>query len=184
MLERAGNYGVPLALLVWSLAAAPQAGWLERIEYRPLDAPARTRVGWVLRLTTATLLLGHGLLAAGGKPALAGHLAAAGLGPDPVSTTPVVVAQGWLEIGLAALVLLSGAWPVLLVAFTWKVATELLFPITGDSMWEFVERGGSYGAPLALAILAALPVARGLAATSVETAMAAAAGPDRPAPAP
>jgi hypothetical protein len=42
---------------------------------------------------------------------------------------------------------------VLLVAVTWKIATEMLFPLTGDSLWEFVERGGSYGAPLALLLL-------------------------------
>ena len=28
------------------------------------------------------------------------------------------------------------------------------FPLTGDYIWEFIERGGSYGAPLALMILA------------------------------
>jgi hypothetical protein len=45
------------------------------------------------------------------------------------------------------------ATPVLVAALAWKVATELLFPITDDSFWEFVERGGSYGAPLALLVL-------------------------------
>jgi hypothetical protein len=32
----------------------------------------------------------------------------------------------------------------------WKLGSELLFPLTGDYVWEFVERAGSYGAPLGL----------------------------------
>jgi hypothetical protein len=31
----------------------------------------------------------------------------------------------------------------------WKLGTELRLP-AGEPIWEFVERGGSYGAPLAL----------------------------------
>jgi hypothetical protein len=61
--------------------------------------------------------------------------------------------QGWLEVGLAVAVLAYPAWPVLVAALAWKLSTELLFPVTGDYVWEFIERGGSYGAPLALVIL-------------------------------
>jgi hypothetical protein len=32
----------------------------------------------------------------------------------------------------------------------WKVGTELLRLAVGEPFWEFVERGGSYAAPLAL----------------------------------
>jgi hypothetical protein len=34
-----------------------------------------------------------------------------------------------------------------------RISTELLFPWAGDSVWELIERGGSYGAPLALMLL-------------------------------
>jgi hypothetical protein len=42
---------------------------------------------------------------------------------------------------------------VLLFVFAWKLATEAFRPLAGEPIWEFIERGGSYGAPLALAWL-------------------------------
>jgi hypothetical protein len=39
---------------------------------------------------------------------------------------------------------------VLIFVFVWKVGTELLRLAVGEPFWEFVERGGSYAAPLAL----------------------------------
>jgi len=152
MLERAGNYGVTLALLLLAGAGRPRAGWFARLEPRAFDAATRRRVAWTLRATTATLLLGHGLLALGGKPLLVRHLAAVGLG-DGATGLGRVAAQGGLEVALALAILVAPAPALLLVALTWKLATEMLFPITGGSFWELVERGGSYGAPLALLLL-------------------------------
>jgi phosphohistidine phosphatase SixA len=43
--------------------------------------------------------------------------------------------------------------PLLLFACAWKIATELLYPVSGAPWWEFVERGGSYTAPLALFLI-------------------------------
>jgi hypothetical protein len=150
-LERAGNYGVPLAFLA-GLAAFPRGGWFAELQPRTLGARELGRLAWVLRIATATLLLGHGLLAAGAKPLLVGHLAALGLGDGGASTRAVVMAQGWIEIALAAAVMAFPARPLLLLALAWKLGTELLFPLTGDYVWEFVERAGSYGAPLGLLI--------------------------------
>jgi len=152
-LERAGNYGVPLALLLVARAAQPGAGWFTRLAPGPLDDATRRRAAWVLRATTGTLLLGHGLLAVSGKPLLSRHLAAVGLGDGAAATLRLVAAQGWIEIALAAAVFALPAAPLLLAALAWKVGTEMLFPLTGDSFWEFVERGGSYGAPLTLMLL-------------------------------
>ncbi len=42
---------------------------------------------------------------------------------------------------------------LLLFVFAWKLGTEALRPLAGEPVWEFIERGGSYGAPLALAWL-------------------------------
>jgi hypothetical protein len=163
-LERAGNYGVPAALLVIGLAARPQGRWLAGLGPAALDAAARARVALVLRATTATLLVGHGLLALSGKPGLVAHAAALGAGPSAVA------AQGVLEIALALAVLALPSTPVLAAALAWKLATELLFPMTGDSFWEFVERGGSYGAPLALMLVGRAAARLPSAARSLGTA--------------
>ncbi len=44
---------------------------------------------------------------------------------------------------------------LLVFVFAWKLGTEALRPLAGEPIWEFIERGGSYGAPLALAWLLA-----------------------------
>jgi hypothetical protein len=61
--------------------------------------------------------------------------------------------------GALGLFLLIRPFPkIALLAFGWKVLSELLFPIGGDPIWEFIERGGSFGLPLALYLgLRALP---------------------------
>ena len=147
-LERAGNYGVPLALLTLTLATRSRAG-LTSLLPGPLlsgDVLARTRV--VLRWSTVVLLAGHGALGVTmGNATLPAHYAAIGL---PLGTT---VAVGWIELVLAAAVILRPGVALLLAVAAWKLATESLFIVAGAPVWEFVERAGSYAAPLALALL-------------------------------
>jgi hypothetical protein len=146
--ERAGNFGVPLALLV--LTGLPRSlGTLWRPRAGALgDASTLARVRFVLQWVTCALLLGHGALGAlAGKALLARHYASIGL---PPSTTALV---GWLEIALAVAVAVRPAVGLLLFVAAWKLATESLWIVAGAPIWEFVERGGSYAAPLALAAL-------------------------------
>jgi hypothetical protein len=134
MIERAGNFGVPLALLLLMLKK---------------DFAVRE----VLKWTTVLLLAGHAALGIAGKALLTANYAAVGL---PSSTTALV---GWLELALAAWIALRPGVGVLLFVAAWKVATESLFVaaghVFGHAIWEFVERAGSYAAPLALAVLLA-----------------------------
>lgn len=145
--ERAGNYGVPLAFLLFTTRRDSLRTWLAPIV--PVwPSPGRSLlIERVLRLTTAALLSGHGALAVFGKPLLAAHYAAVGLPIEALTVT------GWFEIALTVAVLLRPRFALLIFVVTWKVATEALFPITGAPWWEFIERGGSYAAPLALAII-------------------------------
>lgn len=146
-LERAGNYGVPFALLL--LTAMPRSiRDLATLLGKPLsDERALDRTRQALKWSTVVLLAGHGALGLSGKTMLIGHYASIGLPPE----TATVV--GWFEIGLAALVALRPWSSVLLFVFAWKVATELLFLVAGAPVWEFVERAGSYAAPFALSLL-------------------------------
>lgn len=148
-LERAGNYGVPLAILAvvgfrGSLLRRLPARWPE------LSAVQHVRLAWALRLTTATLLIGHaglGLLTR--KVGLADHYAAIGFS-DATAVVPVV---GAFEFLLAALVLLVPRPGLLVGICAWKLATESLFVVAGAPFWEVIERFGSYTAPLALAVV-------------------------------
>ena len=147
-LERAGNYGVPLALLV--LTGVPRTWrelWLRR-ESPITSLPSLERVAVILKWTTATLLAGHGAIAAlTASPVLGRHLEAIGL---PMSASSVI---GWLEIVLAVAIIARPAVGLLVLAGAWKLATESLWIAAGAPVWEFVERAGSYVAPLALAVL-------------------------------
>jgi hypothetical protein len=152
-LERAGNYGVPLALLL--LTAMPRT---MRASLQLLSTPTgdERALGWVrriLRWSTVALLAGHGALGIAAKPLLIEHYAALSL-----PATSAVVA-GWLEVALAVAIAVVPGAGLLVFACAWKLATESLFVVTGAPVWEFLERAGSYAAPLALAILTWYPSA-------------------------
>jgi hypothetical protein len=145
-LERAGNYGVPFALLMWYSIPTNVRGLFAAGQRRtPAD---RVWIGRVLLVATATLLFAHGALQAiTHKPLFATLYGAIAV---PASAAPVI---GLMEM-LAAVLVLVAPTPALLVAIaTWKIASETLFPLSGTPIWEFVERGGSYAAPLALVFL-------------------------------
>lgn len=159
-LERAGNYGVPLALLV--LTGVPRS-WREVwiVRDRPITSTqVLERVAVILEWTTAALLAGHGAIAAlTPSPVLGRHLEVIGL---PMSASPLL---GWFEIALAVAIVVRPAVGLLLLVGAWKLATESLWIADASPVWEFVERAGSYVAPLALAVLmhhlAAVRPARG-----------------------
>lgn len=148
LLERAGNYGVPFALLIFA-GSAPRRGWLAPLRTVHAGGRTRERTLAALRWTTALLLLGHGALALAGKPLLLDHGAAVGLDAAAVRLF------GAFEVGAAALVLLRPSVPLLVGVALWKGATEALFLVAGEPVWEWIERAGSYVAPLAAALLLA-----------------------------
>lgn len=151
-IERAGNYGVPLAFLLL-------AGWPRPISWKSLLEPITERLGdprtldrvrMVLKWTTCLLLAGHGALGAiTGKAVLTNQYAAIGL---PASTTALV---GWFELGLAVVVAARPMAGLLLFIAGWKLATESLYVVAGAPIWEVMERAGSVAAPLGLAVLLA-----------------------------
>jgi hypothetical protein len=152
-LERAGNYGVPLAAL---MLVGRHGAWFTRL---PADIPvpagaARTRLAWTLRLTTFTLLAGHaGLGLFAHKAMLARHYTALGAA-DAAALVPRI---GLVEFFLAGLVLVRPRPGLLFALCCWKIATETLFLVAGAPVWELIERFGSYTAPLALALLLTRP---------------------------
>ena len=149
-IERAGNYGVPLTLLLLSETRAEWRAWFAPMKMRTLTPALVRRLRFALTITTALLLAGHGALALAGKKELVTHYALLGL---PMDAAAVSVIVGAIEIGLAVLVVVRPVMAVCLFIFAWKLATESLFLFAGSPVWEVVERAGSYAAPLALAIM-------------------------------
>ncbi len=151
LLERAGNYGVPLAFLCLLGAGRSLADWFSARPAPGLTVARASAIGWILRVTTALLLIGHGGFDFAMHKNWTGYAAAIGISPATLAAHPLTPLAGWFECVLGLLVL---AWPksgVLFFVFAWKLGTEALRPLAGEPIWEFIERGGSYGAPLALA---------------------------------
>jgi hypothetical protein len=153
LLERAGNYGVPLAFLRLLGSGRSLGDWLSFRPAPPLTLARAAAISWILRVTTALLLIGHGGFDfAMGKDWI-GYAAAVGVSPAVVAAHPFSPMAEWFECALRLIVL---AWPAsaaLLFVFAWKLASEAFRPLAGEPIWEFTERAGSYGAPLALAWL-------------------------------
>ncbi len=141
-IERAGNFGAPLALL---LLAGPFRGrWSPIDSHLYPDAATFARVTGSLRIIVFLLLLGHGGLNLIEKKGLLEQYAGLGFA-DPVKTAHLV---GLFEMLAALAVLIRPVRPVLLALFLWKVGTELFYP--HYELFEWIERGGSYGCLLAL----------------------------------
>ena len=144
MIERAGNYGAPLALLLLSQTGASQKLWSKLDpDTQPNDRRYRL-VGLTLRIAVAMLLLGHGWLNLIEKKGLLAQYTSLGF------SNPAQVAHiaGIFESVAALAVLVRPVRPLLLAFFVWKMGTELFYPKW--ELFEWVERGGSYGCILAL----------------------------------
>lgn len=145
--ERAGNYGVPMALLLMAWPRASVRAWLARVHTDELPVLDAAALAQLLVAVTALLLAGHGFIGLGGSPLLAAHYESVGLSASLVPTI------GALEIGAALALAIRPSVIMALAICGWKLATESLFLAAGAPVWEFVERGGSYAAPLALALV-------------------------------
>jgi hypothetical protein len=109
------------------------------------------RLEWLLRIATAGALVGHGGFGwAMAKRDWVGYFGAVGVGPAAVHDASLMTAVGLFEIALGLLVLARPAPALLLFVVAWKLGTELLRPLAGEPLWEFVERWSNYTAPLAL----------------------------------
>lgn len=143
-LERAGNYGAPFALLL--LTFAKDTKWLKPVNVADAhtDEKGLQRVQICLRVVVFLLLLGHGWLNLIEKKSLLAQYQSLSF----ASPANVAFVVGVFEILAAVSVLLKPIHSILLVFFVWKMFSELFYPHW--ELFEFVERGGSYGAILAL----------------------------------
>lgn len=149
-LERAGNYGAPLALLILIGYKVPFKAWFRRIDPAREDYKLSTHVvKRVLQVAGALLLLGHGWLNLLGKKGLLNQYAA--LGFDNAVTVSHVT--GTIEMLGAVLILVKPNRFVLLSLFVWKMGSEIFYP--SYAFFEWVERGGSYAVLLALWMIVA-----------------------------
>lgn len=149
MLERAGNYGAPLALLLLTGAGVKKGSWFKpllptSVHVNPI---VMKRVMLCLRIVVFLLLLGHGWLNILEKKSLLGQYTSLGFS-NAINVAHIV---GSLEILAAVSVLIKPVHSVLLIFLIWKMGSELFYPQW--EIFEWIERGGSYGTILALWLL-------------------------------
>lgn len=149
MIERAGNYGAPLALLLLTGAGIKNGAWLKPLLPGSVNVNAivMKRVMLCLRIVVFLLLLGHGWLNMLEKKSLLEQYRSLGFS-NPANVAHII---GSLEMLAAVSVLIKPVHSVLLVFFIWKIGSELFYPQW--EIFEWIERGGSYGAILALWLL-------------------------------
>ena len=149
LIERAGNFGAPLALLLLSGGRVKNLKrCFTKIEPKLyLNDTIILYITNCLRITVFLLFIGHGWLNLVEKKSLLSEYASLNFS-NPAGTAHVI---GLFEVLAACIVLLRPIRSLLLVFLVWKIISEFFYP-----HWEFfewIERGGSYGTLLALYLI-------------------------------
>jgi hypothetical protein len=144
-IERAGNFGAPLAFILMSGGIKSFRQLFTKVDpdWR-ITTDTMKSLTICLKAVVFLLLLGHGWLNLMDKKALLNQYASLGF-YEPGTVADVV---GVFEVVAACTVFIAPVRSVLLILFIWKMSTELFYP--HYELFEFIERGGSYGCILAL----------------------------------
>lgn len=144
-IERAGNFGMPLAFLLVYGGGKTIMEWFSKINSNaPIEDENYKHLTFLLRIVVFLLFLGHGWLNMIEKNSLINQYSALGFS-NPAMSAQII---GLLEIIAAFTVLMRPVRPLLLVLLIWKIVSELFYP--NYELFEWIERGGSYGALLTL----------------------------------
>ena len=145
LIERAGNYGAPLALLLLCGTEKGVVSWFKKIT-TPVTVTENNmkNIALCLRITVFLLLAGHGWLNLIGKKGLMGQYTSLGFN----DAHQVALIAGFIEIAAAFMILIRPSRPFIFVFLAWKIGTELFYPRW--EAFEWIERCGSYGTLLAL----------------------------------
>ena len=143
-IERAGNFGAPLSLLILSGRINLKNLFRALSPDIKLNAETLSSVTIALRIVVFLLLAGHGWLNLIEKKGIINQYTSLGF-INPDETAKLV---GFFEIFAALAVLIRPVRSFILILFVWKITSELFYP--HYEIFEFIERGGSYGTILAL----------------------------------
>jgi hypothetical protein len=155
MVERGANYGMPLVLLWLYGWDSSLKDWFERA--RPpatITEGLARQLAWIIQFSIALLLVGHGGLGIwANKKEWFDFFGYFGIGQGTVASAHLSQWIGWGEIIVGLALLIKPCRSLLLFVLVWKVGTELLRPLVGQPIYQFIERGGDYVLPLALLLV-------------------------------
>lgn len=107
-------------------------------------------IEYLLRLAVFLTFFGHGFVAVQGNLHWVGYLEFVGFSFD--LSKNILTYIGVLDIFIALIVLLKPNKYIVLWAGFWAFLAALIRPISGESIWAFVERGSNWIVPLVLYI--------------------------------
>lgn len=110
---------------------------------------------WLLRLACALEFVGHGAFGILTKAAWVPYYGVVGI-PEPWAYR-LMPLTGAVDVFLGFLVLLKPVRAALLYMAIWGLWTALLRPLSGEPVWETIERAPNYLVPAALLWLRGLP---------------------------
>ena len=153
--ERAGNWGPPFMLLVMGGAfALRRKDLLGNYEEPEIKDSTIDTIFVLCKLCLALLLIGHaGFGFAVQKQMLINHWQSIGVNADVDFISKI----GYAEFALGVLIFLAPLRPLIFLALGWKLFTEFLY-VPADTVagmgvvniFEWIERWGDYGIPLAM----------------------------------
>lgn len=112
-------------------------------------------VDWVLRIGVAGSFLGHGVFALQVKAGWIPFFTDLGFTAEFAHMALPYI--GVMDVALAILILVKPIRGALLWMTLWGFWTAFLRPLTGDPIWDMVERSANWAAPLALLALHGWP---------------------------
>jgi len=146
LIERAGNFGAPLSLLLLCGLEKNIKTWFKKIRPEEIHFTEKNvpRLEVSLKIIVFLLLAGHGWLNFIQKKSIVAQYENMGFS-NPMDIASMI---GVFEILAAFGLLIKPVTPLILFLFIWKMASELFYPHW--EIFEWIERGGSYGTLLAL----------------------------------
>ncbi len=149
LLERAGNFGAPIALLMLSVSSliSRDSMFHKLVPDDNLGAQEWKTIRLTLQIVGFMLLFGHGWLNVIEKEGLIEQYTRFGFSA-PEQTALFI---GIFEIAGACSLLLWPSRSIVLLLLLWKILSETYYP--AYALLEWVERGGSYAVLLGLWLL-------------------------------
>ncbi|MEK6941098.1 MAG: hypothetical protein AABW49_04340 [Nanoarchaeota archaeon] len=117
--------------------------------------PKEKLAEWILRLGIFGTFLGHGIFALQTKEGWIHYFTAVGITETTARTLLPLI--GVMDVTTALFALFFPMRIILAHAALWGFITALIRPISGEPVWDFVERASNFMAPLALLALYGLP---------------------------
>jgi len=109
------------------------------------------KLTWILRIAICCTFIGHGMFAILGQQSWHRYLQVVGFSLE--QATPLVVWIGYLDLVVAAIILIKPNKYIIAWAAIWAFSTALVRPFAGEPTWAFVERAANWAAPLVLLLI-------------------------------